>query len=266
MCVSGIKKKRRLTSYFRLLPSVERGGSSVPKRSCVFIAIALTAAQLSACRPAQSTLDGFEHPYWARIGYAPVVEDEAELQALWLSTPRCCSKESVENNRIFYRACADAIERHPRDDHLVVKCLWLMQVALDEGSWRLNELIVNRYFHHKDSLQNCANCAPGDTVSRVSQELAAHYAARGDLTAAIALLERVTDERGAETSPWVRIEGYTRLCELYVRTQISSAREARIRAAHLELEQLKDERTIAPRFGSFDRACGLIHRTEVEAK
>lgn len=265
MCVPGIKKSRLLTSYFQGYRESNEGASSVPKRSCVFIAIALAATQLSACRPAQSTLGGFEHPYWARVGHAPVVDDEAELQALWLSTPRCCSEESVENNRIFYRACVDAIERHPRDEHLVVKCLWLMQVALDKGSARLNELIVNRYFHHKDSLRNCANCAPGDTVSRVSQELAGHYAARRDLSAAISLLERVIDERGVETSPWVRIEGYTQLCELYLRTQISSAREERIRAAHLELERLKDERTIAPRFAAFDRACGLIHRAEVEA-
>lgn len=238
------------------------------RRAGSFLAIALTALGivLSACRPAQSTHGGFEHPYWARIGRAPAIDDEADLDALWLSAPRCCSQDSVQNNRIFYRACADAIERHPQDDQIVVKCLWLMQVALDKGAWRLNEQIVNRYFHHKDSLRNCANCAPGDTVSRVSQDLAEHYGARGDLSAATSLLERVLDERGAETSPWVRIEGYTKLCRLYLRNEVSNAREERIRHAHLEFEQLKNAETIATRFGAFDRTCGPIHRMEVEAK
>lgn len=231
-------------------PAASRG-----MRSLIMLIAALV---LSACqRP--SPMSGIEHPDWFETTSAPPVQDEAEVDALWLSAPRCCGADVVANNRIFYKACARAIERQAEDEYLVVKCLWLMQNALDgHQSARLKELIMDRYFTHKDSLRNCANCAPGDTVSRIATELASYYAAVGRLADAISLLERAIDGRSIDTSPWVRIESNTQLCKLYLRTERTAAQRQRISNAQAEFLAMRADPTIATRYGEFVQSCRII--------
>lgn len=201
-------------------------------------------------------LDHAHDPLWLPFVLAPEINNVEDLDALWRGSPRCCGELSVAlNNKIFYKTCSKAIDRHPQNETLVVKCLWLMDIAVQgEDAARIQQIVLDRYYHFDAPVNNCMNCAPGDIVSRVALDLSSYYATNRDSEAAARLLEDVLDRRGDETSPWIRIEIQTQLCRLYRRAGIDPMRQQRIDAAHQEFAAMKDE-TIARRFDEFQTAC-----------
>ena len=68
-----------------------------------------------------------------KVSSAPSVDSADAVGELWRSKKRCCvSKARLRaNHREFYKACYEALGRHYNDEHLVVKCLWLMDAGAD---------------------------------------------------------------------------------------------------------------------------------------
>lgn len=220
------------------------------------IAVVAAVATLTlGCENTQGSANPLKRPWWMNVISAPTIDNEEQLNAVWQSAPRCCSGLALTwNNRIFYKACVDAIDRHPNDENLVVKCMWLMPEPLDpEDKLHHYEFMLDRYFDHRDSLYRCVNCAPGDTITRTASDLASMYWGRNRIDEAIALLERVLDRRGDSTSPWVLIETTTQLGQLYAKSSMNDARMQRMTKAYDDFGAMRGDETIARRWHDFEK-------------
>lgn len=232
----------------------------------IFIVVIITVLTVALIKPGTSTpvLDHSLDPVWLKDIRAPSINNEAELDRLWQSVPRCCSDTVRQNDQIFYKSCSDAIDKHPSDSALVVKCLWLMS-----GLWEvsgihrqyLKEIVVNRYRQHRDSLQNCAHCAPGDTVSRTAEELAGIYAGSNRSDDALALLESVMSQRKSDTSDWVRIETWTEYGRILLKSQITASRKQTMAGACAEFAAKQNEDTIRQRYAALNTVCQRLQIT-----
>jgi hypothetical protein len=193
-------------------------------------------------------------PSWWNTVESPVLGSETEVDRLWQSKPRCCIESSQldRNNREFFKSCYLTIESHPSDDRVTVKCLWLMDIAVSNKEI-FNEYLLANYFDHNAGTHTCANCAPGDIVARVADDLSTQYERAGKTMAAIELLESVFDRREAEVSAWVQAELYTHLGKLYLKTELTRERKQRIEHANERLLLVKDHETMKQRYPDFER-------------
>jgi hypothetical protein len=176
-------------------------------------------------------------PDWFNSVEAPIANTSEDVTNVWQSKKRCCESKRVlqDNNREFYKTCYRAIENHFSDEELVVKCLWLMDSgASREQSKKIKRYLVSHFSHHKKNISRCANCAPGDTVARVTLELARMQRSQGSPEESIKLIESVLDQRRDEISPWVKTEIYTALARWYANDD--RARRERILEALKNLE------------------------------
>ncbi|MDH3974040.1 MAG: DUF4124 domain-containing protein [Deltaproteobacteria bacterium] len=195
--------------------------------------------------------------WWEQVSYpGDGVHSEGEVLSYWQSKKRCCVDKEIltRNNREFFKAAYEGIEKYPGKDHLVTKALWLMTSIADEREVRVNlrKLLLNHFFYHGQSLDRCANCEPANTIVRCTRDLARDYYADGDKEKAITLLEFVLDEREKETSLWVLTETYTFLADLYFKTSVNKERVERLKNALKKLEAYKDIDQNNKRFPKFD--------------
>ncbi len=198
---------------------------------------------LAACGGGLSDFEAkIPKPEWFGSVAAPEVGSATEVSALWQSKERCCidAAQLLANNREFYKSCYSGIVGHPDDEEMVVKCLWLMGAgAPSEQQIPIRQYLVDNYSHHRNSVADCVNCAPGDTVSRVTAELANLRFAKGDVEEAIRLIENVLDRRGGEVSLWVQTEIYASLGRMYLASSVTKTRKARMTAAYERLNRAK---------------------------
>jgi hypothetical protein len=187
----------------------------------------------------------FSRPAWFDSIAAPEVNSSAEVSALWQSEKRCCEdpKTVLKNNRIFYKSCYNAIAAHYDDEELVVKCLWLMDGGAEKGQpEELARFLVTNFGHHRNSVDDCANCMPGDTVARVTLDLARYEraASHSSQQRAIERIENLLDSRGDEISYWVQAEIYEFLGRLYLEAGLTPDRFDRYTRAYAELNRVKE--------------------------
>jgi hypothetical protein len=195
-------------------------------------------------------------PSWWDTAGVSALTTEAAVDRLWQSKPRCCIESSQldRNNREFYRACYQTIASQPSDERITVKCLWLMDIAVTDKR-TIKEYLLANYFDHNANTSNCANCAPGDIVARVADDLSMNYEWAGKTLAAVELIERALDERRGTISAWAQVELYTHLGKLYLKTEVTGERRQRIEDAYTQLSQLKDHETLRQRYPDFERVC-----------
>jgi hypothetical protein len=185
-------------------------------------------------------------PAWWDTTQAPLLTSEVDVDRLW--------QKPDHNNREFFKACYGMIETHSADERATVKCLWLMPVAVgNENKKPIREYLIANYFDHKANTRTCANCAPGDPVARVADDLSTQYEWDGKIRSAIELLEKVLDQRGGDTSPWVQAEIYTHLGKLYLILEVTKERQQRIENAYERLTLIKDHESMKQRYLDFER-------------
>ncbi|HET9864261.1 MAG TPA: hypothetical protein VFP37_12510 [Steroidobacteraceae bacterium] len=200
----------------------------------------------------------FSKPDWFDSIEAPEVATDEEVSSLWQSTDRCCGNDEnvVKNNRIFYKSCFNAISKHYEDETLVVECLWLMDVGAEREQKReLARFLVENYGDHRNRVDDCANCMPGDTVARVTLELA-RYESRdsNDKSRPIGRIENLLDRREDEISYWVQAEIYEFLGQLYLEAGVTRQRLDRYERAYARLDRLKDvNEPLNRRFGPIEK-------------
>jgi len=187
----------------------------------------------------------FPRPYWFGLVDAREIRTSAEVSALWQSEKRCCENSAtlLRNNRIFYKSCYNAILAHREDEALVVKCLWLMDGGAEKGQReKLARFVVDNFGHHKNSVDDCVNCMPGDTVARVTLDLARYEssASHSAKERSIDRIEDLLDTRADEISYWVQAEIYEFLGQLYLESGLTQERLDRYKRAHAELSRVKE--------------------------
>lgn len=180
-----------------------------------------------------------------------------ELDTLWRGKKRCCVDEDtlLANNREFYKACYEGIVNNAENEELVVKCLWLMDIGADNSQRiDINRFLVENFRDHKNSVDRCGNCSPGDTVARATKDLARMERAEGQTDQAINLLEDLLDRRGGEVSLWVQTEIYEMLGGLYLKSAVSNERKDRINTAYNRLSAARREDSgVERRFERFEK-------------
>lgn len=196
-------------------------------------------------------------PEWFDSIDAPPLSSTDEVNKLWRSKKRCCIDETklLENNREFYKVCYNAIANNPKNEELVVQCLWLMDAGADKDQrLKIKRYLVDNYSDHKNSVSRCANCAPGDTVARVTHELARNEKYQGNIDQAISRIENLFDKRGGEISLWVQTEIYTTLGNLYLSSAVTKERKNRMNDAYERLNSARNpENGVERRFPKFEK-------------
>ena len=219
----------------------------------ILFPMALVAVVFAGCaapeappvaKPPNKFTAAFAKPAWFDSIPAPDVHTAEEVSALWQSEARCCGDSSavLENARIFYKSCYNAIAAHYDDEKLVVLCLWLMDLAADpEQTRQLASFLVENFSHHRNSVERCANCMPGDTVARVTLELAMLESRESNnKQRPIGRIESLLDRREDEISYWVQAEIYEFLGRLYLEAGLTQERLSRYEAAYGRLDRLKE--------------------------
>jgi len=230
------------------------------------ITLLLLALVVAGCGETNKFAQTFEKPSWFDSVNAPQVNTSQELDTLWHSGKRCCDDDSevLRNNRIFYKSCFNAINAHNDDEDLVVKCLWLMGVGAEPRQRiELSRFLVDNYSQHKNDVSHCANCMPGDTVARVTLEVA-QYESRtsNDKNQSIQRLEKLLDSRRDEISYWVQAEIYEFLGKRYLDAGITKERLGRYSDAYNELKRVKEyNQTLEKRFPPIEKLYKLISQS-----
>lgn len=218
---------------------------------------------ISACEQPQSDESGDSHfeqhikrPHWYTAVEAPALNTIEELDQLWRSKKRCCIDKDilVANNREFYKGCYQGIVNNPKFEELVVKCLWLMGAGADRKQKKLIKYyLVDNYGLHENDTSRCANCAPADTVARVTHDVARIEHGKENTDGAIELLEEVLNRRGSQISPWVQTEMYTTLGQYYLSTTVSTERAQNITRAYQRLAAIATkDNGVVNRIGSLE--------------
>jgi hypothetical protein len=177
-------------------------------------------------------------PSWFESVSAPELNSLEEIYEVWQSYKWVdISKRRFEkNSREFNKACYIAVVEYDHDEEMVVTCLWLMGIGLDRNTvLQIDEYLITHYFNHRRRVDNCANCAPGDTVARVGEELSIIKFQQGLPVEATSLLERILDERREEISPWVQAELLTTLGRMYLDEDLTEERIQRFENAYFIL-------------------------------
>jgi len=208
------------------------------------VIIAIFFLIIAGCGKPNKFEQNFTKPTWFDSLEAPEINTSEEVDALWHSEKRCCEDANIllKNNRIFYKSCFNAISKHYEDEELVVKCLWLMDVGAESNQRiELSRFLLDNFGHHKNSVNNCANCMPGDTVARVTLDLATYESRTSNSKdQPIKRIENLLDSRRDEISYWVQAEIYKFLGEVYLEAGIDYERLNRFKEAYNRLNKIKD--------------------------
>jgi hypothetical protein len=217
----------------------------------------------TGCGKSNTFTKTFDKPSWFNSIEAPTLNTVDEVSALWQSEERCCVDPELllKNNRVFYKSCYNAIANNHNDEPLVVTCLWLMNVGADsKQSIELSRFLLDNFSHHKNRVDNCANCMPADTVARVTLEVATFDSRiSNSKKAPIDSIERLLDSRSDEISYWVQAEIYEFLGNMYLEEGVTQERLERFAKAYTKLNQVKDyNEPLAKRFESIEKRYRLL--------
>lgn len=228
-----------------------------------YICVIMLLFIITGCSKPNKFESEFEKPEWFDSIEAPSVHSSNEVSAVWQSEKRCCEDENtlLKNNRIFYKACFNAISDHYEDEELVVKCLWLMGIGAEpDQKVQLTRFLVQNFSHHKNSIAGCANCMPADTVARETLTLARYENTLSNTKdKSILLIENVLDNRSDEISYWVQAELYEYLGELYLDSGLNDERLARMKEVFARFNHVKKHNEpLESRYKSFEKIYQLI--------
>ncbi|MDH5629428.1 MAG: hypothetical protein OEY96_04670 [Gammaproteobacteria bacterium] len=223
------------------------------KTKIIFLVLLL----LSACEKRPDFQQSIAKPDWFESASSIELNSPEDVSKLWQSEKRCCESKDIldQNNQKFYKSCYQAIVNHPQNDELVVKCLWLMDNAVNRDQRiHIQSYLLENYRFHKSRVNNCANCAPADVIVRVTMSLAREVRRDGDQAGAIELVESILKDRETETSLWIQTEVYKGLAEFYLADKVTETRGEFLTRAYKRLERAFGyDKTLERRFPAFEK-------------
>lgn len=221
------------------------------KKILVYLSFSLllTACSTSPNPASAHLMQQIEKPFWFIFTGSEPLNNVSDVSKLW---------QQQGSEKVFYKSCYKAIDTHPDDDQLVVKCLYLMSAGIQSDKHRqikLRRLLADTYPMHNDDLSRCANCMVGDTVARNAQRLAYSERYQTSVGESVLVLERVLDQRQGDISLWVQAEIYQDLMRYYGEVNFTPERRQRIKTAFAYLsEQRLGNQPLADRFAKLEKA------------
>jgi tetratricopeptide (TPR) repeat protein len=148
--------------------------------------------------------------WWASVQTPYRVENVGDLLAAWQGFPR---GDDGLGERQFFKAAYRGIVDHPDDEHIVATAIDLLHWVVDDYPHRLPlaQFGYDRYFQHRQRVDNCANCMVGDRTQGLTLNLSRLLMAAGRYDEAIAACRRLIDEREADVSPYKLAETWDRI-------------------------------------------------------
>ncbi len=148
--------------------------------------------------------------WWASVQTPYRVDNVGDLLAAWQGFPR---GDDGLGERQFFKAAYRGIVDHPDDEHIVATAIDLLHWVVDDYPHRLPlaQFGYDRYFQHRQRVDNCANCMVGDRTQGLTLNLSRLLMAAGRYDEAIAVCRRLIDERGADVSPYKLAEIWERI-------------------------------------------------------
>lgn len=148
--------------------------------------------------------------WWASVQTPYRVDTVGDLLAAWQGFPR---GDDGQGERQFFKAAYQGIVDHPDDEHVVATAIDLLYWVVDDYPHRLSmaQFGHERYFQHRQRVDNCASCMPGDRTQGLTQNLSRLLMAAGRHDEAIAVGRRLIEERGADVSPYKLAETWDRI-------------------------------------------------------
>ena len=148
--------------------------------------------------------------WWASVQTPYRVDNVGDLLAAWQGFPR---GDDGLGERQFFKAAYQGIVDHPDDEHIVATAIDLMYWVVDDYPHRLAlaQWGYERYFQHRQRIDNCANCMVGDRTQGLTQNLSRLLMAAGRYDEAIAVCRRLIEQRGADVSPYKLAETWERI-------------------------------------------------------
>jgi tetratricopeptide (TPR) repeat protein len=148
--------------------------------------------------------------WWASVQTPYRVDNVGDLLAAWQGFPR---GDDGLGERQFFKAAYRGIVDHPDDEHIVATAIDLLHWVVDDYPHRLPlaQFGYDRYFQHRQRVDNCANCMVGDRTQGLTLNLSRLLMAAGRYDEAIAVCRRLIDERGADVSPYKLAEIFERI-------------------------------------------------------
>jgi tetratricopeptide (TPR) repeat protein len=152
--------------------------------------------------------------WWESVETPYRVDNLGDLLAAWQGYPR---GDDGRGERQFFKAAYQGILDHPDDPHVVATAIGLLHWVVRDYPYRLElaRFGYDRYFGHRGRIDNCANCMVGDTSQGLVQNLSQLLTAAGRFDEAIAVCQRLIDERGAEVSPYKLAETWNQMAWAY---------------------------------------------------
>jgi tetratricopeptide (TPR) repeat protein len=148
--------------------------------------------------------------WWASVPTPYRVDNVGDLLAAWQGFPR---GDDGLGERQFFKAAYQGIVDHPDDEHIVATAIDLMYWVVDDYPHRLAlaQWGYDRYFQHRQRIDNCANCMVGDRTQGLTLNLSRLLMAAGRYDEAIAVCRRLIEQRGADVSPYKLAETWERI-------------------------------------------------------
>jgi tetratricopeptide (TPR) repeat protein len=148
--------------------------------------------------------------WWASVQTPYRVDNVGDLLAAWQGFPR---GDDGLGERQFFKAAYRGIVDYPDDEHIVATAIDLLHWVVDDYPHRLPlaQFGYDRYFQHRQRVDNCANCMVGDRTQGLTLNLSRLLVAAGRYDEAIAVCRRLIDERGADVSPYKLAEIWERI-------------------------------------------------------
>ena len=146
--------------------------------------------------------------WWNKVETPYRVQSYGDLMAAWQGYPR----EDL-GERQFFKAAYQGILDHPDDPHIVVTAIQFLHYVVSDYPQRIGlaEFGVNRYFDYRQRTDNCANCMAGDAVQALALNLSQLYSTTKRYNEAIAVNQRLIDERGKDVSPYKLAETWNQI-------------------------------------------------------
>lgn len=150
--------------------------------------------------------------WWDKVGTPYRVQSYGDLMAAWQGYPRE-EAQRVSGERQFFKAAYQGILDHPDDPHIVATAIQFLHYVVSDYPQRIGlaEFGANRYFGYRQRTDNCANCMVGDTVQALALNLSQLYSAANRYNEAIAVNQRLINERGKEVSPYKLAETWNQI-------------------------------------------------------
>jgi tetratricopeptide (TPR) repeat protein len=150
--------------------------------------------------------------WWDRMETSYRVENVGDLLAAWQGHPR-----GEPGERQFFKAAYQGIVDHPDDEHVAATAIMLLDYVARDYPHRLGlaRFGYERYFSHRSRTDNCVNCMTGDTTQGLVLNLSRIYMSAGRHDEAIAVCQRLIDERSAEVSPYKLAETWNQMAWAY---------------------------------------------------